>query len=83
MMARTGKGRCSTSTVPKFSDIPRLAMRYFPEREFMYVREGRQKQRTIGSCGTGLGPISTRVSAATPPDFIVQVSLLSATQLIY
>ena len=39
--------------------------------------------RTIGSCGIGLGPIFTLVSAATPPAFIDHAVWLLLIQEMY
>ena len=49
------------------------------EREWD-VKDG---ARTIGSCGTGLGPIFTLSSAAVPAASIVHALLLLLTQVMY
>lgn len=45
--------------------------------------KGTRERRTIGSCGTGRGPIFTLGSAAVPATFIVHAVLLSLTQVMY
>lgn len=62
----TGKGRCSRSTVPKFLDMPKFVRIYCVHNCKQASSVDVESTLTIGSCGTGRGPISTRVSAAIP-----------------
>lgn len=81
-----GKVRCSRSTGTKFSDMPKLAMRYWGEQQ---VRQCTLSGKwmtplpTIGSCETGLAEICTSGSAAMPAAFRVHAALASDIHVIY
>lgn len=73
------------STVPKFSDMPRLIIMYCVRFEHSINRISLDQigERTIGSCGTGLADISTAAFAPTPPELSVHEIWLSDTHVMY
>ena len=80
-----GKVKCSKPIKPKFGEIPKFRIMYWqmPSAHVEIRRWVNEIRRTIGSCGTGLGPIFTLGSAAVPPEFIVHAVLLSFIHVMY
>ena len=71
---------------PKFGEIPKLMIIYYESDRGLVSKRARVTEdgtHTIGSCGTGLGPIFTLSSAAVPAAFIVHADLLLLIQVMY